>query len=181
MKKGILKVSVVTGVIAALAYIFISVSGQEFGSSLANAILNGSSSQLDTFIKVLYVFSFAACVSALTAIIYAVVEFMGVYKKKTSVDLYTMLREVEVGDIIYLKSTYPQKGTGMILRIKAIGKVVNPNKKYEGKSALGVEYIKDFTTTNLVLREYRGKNSVYRSTFYQEYNPFIVEKILKYL
>ena len=74
-----------------------------------------------------------------------------------------------------------KKGTGMVLRIKAIGKIVNPNKKYEGKSALGVEYIKDFATTNLILREYKGKNSVYSSTFYQEYNPLIIEKILRYL
>lgn len=103
------------------------------------------------------------------------------WDEEEAIDLYTMLREVEVGDIIYLKSTYPQKGTGMILRIKAIGKVVNPNKKYDGKIAVGVKYIENFKSADLVLREYKGKNGVYSSTFYQEYNPLIIEKVLKFL
>lgn len=67
------------------------------------------------------------------------------WSEDDAVDLYAMIREVEIGDIIYLKSSYPQKGKGRILRIKAIGRVVNPNKKFDGKSAIGIEYIEDFS------------------------------------
>ena len=102
------------------------------------------------------------------------------WNEEEAIDLYATLREVAIGDVIYLKSTYPKKGTGMVLRIKVIGKVVNPNKKHEGKSSLCVEYIKNFNSLDLALSEYKGKNSVYGSTFYQEYNPLIIEKILKH-
>lgn len=101
------------------------------------------------------------------------------WSEDDAIDLYAMLREVEIGDIVYLKSTYQKKGIGRILRIKAVGKVINANKKFDGKSALGIEYVNDFVAVDLALNEYRGKNSVYGSTFYQEYNPLIVEEILK--
>ncbi len=100
------------------------------------------------------------------------------WNENDAIDLYAMMREVEIGDIIYLKSSYPKKGEGMILRIKAIGRVVNPNIKHNGKCAIGVEYIKNFKSFDLNLREYKGRNSVYTSTFYQEYNPRIIEKLL---
>lgn len=103
------------------------------------------------------------------------------WSEDEALDLYAMMRKVDIGDIIYLKSSYPKKGVGRILRIKAVGKVINPNKKFEGKSAVGMEYIKNFTSFDLALNEYKGKNSVYGSTFYQEYNPIIIEKILKYI
>lgn len=100
------------------------------------------------------------------------------WSEDDAIDLYAMLGKVEIGDIIYLKSTYPKKNSGRILRIKAIGKVVNPNKKFDEKSAIGVDYIENFTPVDLVLKDYKGKNNVYGSTFYQEYNPLIIEKIL---
>ena len=100
------------------------------------------------------------------------------WSEDDAIDLYAMIGKVEIGDIIYLKSTYPKKNIGRILRIKTIGKVVNPNKKFNGKSAIGVDYIKNFAPIDLVLNDYKGKNSVYGSTFYQEYNPLIIEKIL---
>ncbi len=100
------------------------------------------------------------------------------WSEDDAIDLYAMIGKVEIGDIIYLKSTYPKKNIGRILRIKTIGKVVNPNKKFNGKSAIGVDYIKNFAPIDLVVKDYKGKNSVYGSTFYQEYNPLIIEKIL---
>lgn len=102
------------------------------------------------------------------------------WNEDDAIDLYAMMNDVEIGDIIYLKSSYPKKGVGIILRIKAIGKVINPNKKFNGKSVIGIEYIKDFSPVDLSLNEYHGKNSVYGSTFYREYNPLIIEKILQY-
>lgn len=103
------------------------------------------------------------------------------WDENDAIDLYAMMRDVEIGDILYLKSTYPKKGVGRILRIKAIGKVTNPCKKIDGKSAISINYIKSFTPIDLILKNYKGKNSVYGSTFYQEYNPLIIEKILKYI
>ena len=41
-----------------------------------------------------------------------------------------------------------------------------------------MDYIGNFTPIDLVLKDYKGKNSVYGSSFYQEYNPLIIEKIL---
>ena len=102
------------------------------------------------------------------------------WNKNEAIDLYAMMREVKIGDIIYLKSSYPKKGIGKILRIKAVGKVVNPNKKYDGKSVIGVEYFKKFVPFDLLLKNYKSKSSVYSSTFYQEYNPLIIEKLLKH-
>ena len=100
------------------------------------------------------------------------------WSEDDAIDLYAMIGKVEISDIIYLKSTYPKKGIGRVLRIKTVGKVVNPNKKFDGKSAIGVDYIESFTPIDLVLKDYRCKNSVYGCTFYQEYNPLIIEKIL---
>lgn len=100
------------------------------------------------------------------------------WSEDEAIDLYAMIGKVEIGDIIYLKSTYPKKSIGRILRIKTVGKVVNPNKKFDGKRAIGVDYIENFIPVDLVLKDYKGKNSVYGSTFYQEYNPLIIEKIL---
>ena len=100
------------------------------------------------------------------------------WSENDAIDLYAMIGKVEIGDIIYLKSTYPKKSIGRILRIKTVGKVVNPNKKFDGKSAIGMDYIENFAPIDLVLKDYKGKNSVYGSTFYQEYNPLIIEKIL---
>lgn len=103
------------------------------------------------------------------------------WNENDAIDLYAMMKEVKICDIIYLKSTYPKKGYGKVLRIKAIGKVVNPNKKINGKSAIGVDYMENFNPVDLILKDYKGKHSVYGSTFYQEYNPLIIEKILKYI
>lgn len=100
------------------------------------------------------------------------------WSENDAIDLYAMIGKVEIGDIIYLKSTYPKKSIGRILRIKTVGKVVNPNKKFDGKSAIGMDYIENFAPIDLVLKDYKGKNNVYGSTFYQEYNPLIIEKIL---
>lgn len=101
------------------------------------------------------------------------------WSEEDAIDLYAMIRNVEIGDIIYLKSTYPKKSAGRILRIKAIGIVTNPNKKVDKKSAIGVDYIENFTPVDLFLKDYKGKNNVYGSTFYQEYNPLIIEKVLE--
>lgn len=100
------------------------------------------------------------------------------WSENDAIDLYAMIGKVEIGDIIYLKSTYSKKSIGRILRIKTVGKVVNPNKKFDGKSAIGMDYIENFAPIDLVLKDYKGKNNVYGSTFYQEYNPLIIEKIL---
>lgn len=105
-------------------------------------------------------------------------------------DLYAMLREVELGDVIYLKSYIGPKKE---LRIRCVGRVTSTTKlvvhgtndvtKKDMKYALGVSWVENFNPFVLSLKEekYTGKNNVYNNTFYREYNPGIIEDILQYI
>ena len=100
-------------------------------------------------------------------------------------DLYAMLREVELGDVIYLKTFGIQKQE---VRIWHIGKVINTLSLADdgAKYALGVKWVKSFgkgEPLSLLLREekYTGKNNVYNNTLYREYNPGIIQDVLHYV
>lgn len=102
---------------------------------------------------------------------------------KNAPDLYLMLREIEIGDIVYLKTCALKKGKGKELRIAKIGKVINPLKLVDenGKNALGVKWVKEFDSfLPFMLNECKSRNNVYSNTLYREYNPIIIEEILKY-
>ena len=98
-------------------------------------------------------------------------------------DLYAMLLEVELGDVIYLKTFGVQKQE---IRIWHVGKVINTLGLADGgaKHALGVQWIKSFDeplALSLRDRKYAGKNNVYKNTFYREYNPGIIRDILEHI
>ena len=102
------------------------------------------------------------------------------WSEKEAPDLYAMLREVDIGDIIYLKTYYIKN---QAVKIWHIGKVVNTLNLIGTKYALGVEWIKSFDTPlALSFKEerYKGKNNVYNNTFYREYNPNIIQCVLNY-
>ena len=98
-------------------------------------------------------------------------------------DLFAMLQEVELGDVIYLKTFGIRKQE---VNIWHIGKVINTLNLVENgtKYALGVKWINSFDKPlALSLRDgkYTGKNNVYNNTFYREYNPGIIQDVLAYI
>ena len=103
------------------------------------------------------------------------------WSKDKAPGLYAMADEVEIGDIIYLKS-YIIKGSQ--IRIKAIGKVTNNNyktPKYEGCRVFKVEWLKMERLEKIPLTDAEKTNNVFRNTLYREYNPRIIQIIMKKL
>lgn len=88
------------------------------------------------------------------------------WSKENSPVLYNVLREVKVGDGIYIKAFIPRNKT---LRIKAFGEV----KQTDG-NILKVEWIKTFDNSlEYHLTESEEKYNVYPFTFYKEYSDEI--------
>ena len=91
--------------------------------------------------------------------------------------LYTMLREIQVNDIVYLKSYIMNRKS---LRIKKIGRVVLPatwHKDY-GHDVVYVKWL-DAPEHNHEITEEEGRYNVYSLTIYPEYNPSIKQEILE--
>ena len=98
-------------------------------------------------------------------------------------DLFAMLREVNLGDVLYLKTFGIRKQE---VRVWHIGKVISTLNLVDNgtKYALGMKWVKSFDepiTLSLREQKYTGKNNVYNNTFYREYNPGIIQNILQHI
>ena len=96
--------------------------------------------------------------------------------------LYGILREISIGDIIILKSFFPRGGQ-QVLRIKAVGIVINDNVEVikDLGHCLKVKWI-SYDADGIKEHEFpSGKSDagVQRgTTIYKEYNPEICKQIV---
>lgn len=101
--------------------------------------------------------------------------------------LYEIMKEIEVGDIIYVKSFPP----GKIVHIKAVGVVISrafetPNLFNDGRKHISVLVDwkhKSFDKNFLIkheLTERELKYNVYNNTVYREYNSDIINEVFSY-
>ncbi len=98
--------------------------------------------------------------------------------------LYAMMNEIDIGDIVYVKS-YMLKGRR--LRIKAVGEVIStafekPNVFGNDHRTVCVKW-RDGSFLNIQeheLTKEEHRYNVYSHTLYREYNHTIVKKMLEY-
>lgn len=83
--------------------------------------------------------------------------------------LYEMLKTIEFGDIIYIKS-FTIKGN--VVNIKGVGIVIG-KKCYRDRSALEVKWLDDEIQDKISV--HGEKNNVYQNTLYEEFNTEILE------
>lgn len=95
------------------------------------------------------------------------------YSEKEAPEYYAMMREIRVGDIVYLKSWAIRNNT---LHIRAIGKVISPMK--QNISNITVDWlIKDIDETIALNTKYRQRVT----SIYKEYNDTVISTINKYI
>lgn len=98
--------------------------------------------------------------------------------------LYAMMSEIEMGDLIYVKSFVIR---GSILKIKAVGEVENvafskPNVFGDNHKTVKVRW-KAGSFCQVIshtITPAERKYNVYGNTLYREYNPSIISEIIDY-
>lgn len=106
------------------------------------------------------------------------------WKEEDAPALYAMMNEMEIGDIVYVKSFVMGKKE---LRIKAVGEIISntfekPNIFGDNHRTIKVKwkYGSFANVLNHKITDEEFKYNVYLNTLYREYNPQIIEKILSY-
>ena len=101
------------------------------------------------------------------------------WSKEVAPDLYAMLEEIQVNDIVYIKSFVPKN---RIVNVYAVGVVSKPlDINNQKNSDVIVEWFADLTKQpiQISLNDVGGKNNVYSNTLYKEYNENIQNKIFE--
>jgi len=104
------------------------------------------------------------------------------WKPKEKPYLYGIMKEIEIGDIIVLKSFPPQKGK-QVLRIKAIGIVIdNTIRPVEGLGyCLEVRWLQ-YDADKITKWEFKEEFDAgvqRRTAIYKEYNPDICKRVIE--
>ncbi|WP_040195621.1 hypothetical protein [Candidatus Soleaferrea massiliensis] len=105
------------------------------------------------------------------------------WEEEEAPGLYAMMNQVQIGDIIYVKSFVIK---GKVLHIKAVGTVTStaysqPPLLGENKKAINVKWLEkpeSFKEILHPLSEEEMRYNVYNNTFYEELNPDIIEIIM---
>ena len=99
--------------------------------------------------------------------------------------LYGMIKEIDIGDIVIMKSFF-QRGGKQVLRIKGVGVVTdNTLKRVRGLGhGIEVKWLK-YNADGLLELEYTKQEFdagvQRRTTIYKEYNPDICKRIVQLL
>ncbi len=102
------------------------------------------------------------------------------YNEEDKPTFHQRMRQVKVGDLIFIKSKFIQNGQ---LDVKAIGIVTNEElcaaNGYAGQDGIKVCWIKNLTDNPVRIRSPNEKDSI--TTFYQEKDPSVVKEIVHLL
>lgn len=103
------------------------------------------------------------------------------YSEDEAPALHAMMSEMEIGDIIYIKSFIPKNST---LKIKAVGRIIGypyTEAKIFGNNApkrsVPVKWVYSGDTEKYELTPADTKYNVYSLTLYREYSPGVIKKL----
>jgi len=92
-------------------------------------------------------------------------------------DLFEMIREMSVGDIVYIKS---KPISGNQLHVKAVG-IINDSIVIETGDIMCGRNVTWLATPDEWIDIPSGKNNVRLNTCYREYHPEVSKKIISYI
>lgn len=94
--------------------------------------------------------------------------------------LYRMFDSIKAGDLIYIKSLVPKEKQ---LRIKAVGIVINTEKKISSSLGTGipVSWKQDFKPITITVTPQIYRNNVFSNTLFEEFNKVIIQKLVNEL
>lgn len=99
------------------------------------------------------------------------------YGERRAPGLHRLLKQIKVGDIIYIKSHPPNLG----LYIKAVGVVKSDNIVEETNLGKGCIKVRWIWTGEEKIGKIDDKYNVRNITLYEEYNPDVQKKVLDLL
>lgn len=102
------------------------------------------------------------------------------YTKEQKPDYYALMKNMKVGDLIYIKTRFMADKP---LKVKAIGIITNaeilPKDALPGKEGVDVRWLKNFVTDPIEIESKPSSNSV--RTIFEEKNDEVIREIISYL